>query len=232
MTLPNEEILDLLADRFVVGARNIERDTHVGLSHGYKPTQTAVGTTNGAGGRNVQLLVLDVDSTVIHALPGFWHAEDLLAELRLALELHNLHRDESMAAERKLAMYRVLHDSFVKRLSPEAIARSTWQGFDVHAEVSRASTGPRDTMVCDDKGAPRMGVMKPTIQLVHERMLARPFRKLADFDLEAFVDYGRAYYDNNAGLDKGRNFARAAQANAKREREKAKAAKAAARTGG
>ena len=77
----------LLAGSFVLGARNIEKDGHVGLSRGYRVDQTAVGTTNGAGGRNVQLLVLAADETVVHALPGFWHAEDLLPELRLGLSL-------------------------------------------------------------------------------------------------------------------------------------------------
>src|SRR5688500_13686309 len=97
--------MDLLRERFVVGARNIERDGHVGTSHGYSCDQAAVGTTNGAGGRNVQLLFLASDETVVHALPGFWHAQDLLPELRLALELHQLYRDDSIAPATRLAMF-------------------------------------------------------------------------------------------------------------------------------
>lgn len=232
MTLPNEEVLDLLNDRFVLGVRNIERESHVGLSHGYKPTQTAVGTTNGAGGRNVQLIVMAADETVLHVLPGFWHAEDLLAELRLALEIHALHGNDALPKDRKVAMYRALHRSFVHRLTPESVARSSWQAFDTHAEVERARREARDTMVLDDKGLPLLGQMKPVNQLVHERMTTRPFRKLAAFDMEAFVDYGRAFYDNNQGLDDGKPFARAEQANRKREREQAKAEKVATRTGG
>lgn len=228
MTLPNEEILSLLDTRFVVGSRNIQRDAHVGLSHGYRPNQTAVGTTNGAGGRNVQIVVLAADGTVLHALPGFWHADDLLAELRFALEVHELHRDESMPADRKARMFRALHRSFMSRLSEQTKARSDWQSFDVHAEVERARSEARDTMMLDAKGLPQTGVMKPTVQLVHERMMARPFLKLAAFDMEAFVDYGRAYYDNNVGLDRGRDFAAAVRANRKREQEQQKAAKAAA----
>ena len=80
MTLPNEEVFELLRDHFVLGARNIEKDEHVGLSHGYKCTQSAVGTTNGAGARNVQLLMLAADGTVLHALPGYWHPDDLKRE--------------------------------------------------------------------------------------------------------------------------------------------------------
>lgn len=229
MTLPNPEVMELLADRFVLGWRNIERDDHVGLSHGYRCDQTAVGTTNGAGGRNVQLLILATDQTVVHALPGFWHAEDLLPELRLGLELHDLYVSEDRTATQKQAMFTALHRSFLRHLPAATIERSKWQGFDEWAEIQRAQTGVRDTFALDDRGAvvlEKVGrvALKPLPQIVHERLLARPFRKLQDFGMESFVDYGRAFYDNNAGLDKGRNFTRAAQANAKREREAAKAA--------
>ena len=64
--------------------------------------------------------------------------------------------------------------------------------------------------------------LKSVVQVVHERLLARPFRKMADFGMEEFVDYGRSFYDNNAGFDKGRDFPRAAKANEKREKEEAK----------
>ena len=47
--------------------------------------------------------------------------------------------------------------------------------------------------------------------------------------MESFVDYGRAFYDNNAGLDKGREFPDAVHANQKRERAEAKAERAAAK---
>ncbi|MEC7725147.1 MAG: hypothetical protein VYD05_06520, partial [Planctomycetota bacterium] len=67
MTLPNEDTLQFLEGRFVLCHRNIEKDDHVGMSHGYSPTQSAVGTTNGAGPRNVQFLVLAHDETVLHA---------------------------------------------------------------------------------------------------------------------------------------------------------------------
>jgi len=230
VTLPNEEVLALLQKRFVVGTRNIERDRHVGMSHGYRCTQTAVGTTNGAGGRNVQLVMLASDGTVLHVLPGFWHAEDLLAELRLGLELHTLYRDEDFPADRKEAMYQALHRSFLAHQSAATLARSEWQSFDVSAERSRAETEERDTFATwtEVEGKRVPGRMKPTSVLVHERMMARPFVKLAAFDMESFVDYGRAYYDNNAGLDRGKNFTRAEQANRKREREQEKAQKVAA----
>ncbi|MFY9340859.1 MAG: hypothetical protein WAT39_00125 [Planctomycetota bacterium] len=218
MTLPNEEVMDLLRTRFVVGTRNIEREGHVGMSHGYGPTQTAVGTTNGAGGRNVQLVVLSADETVVHALPGFWHPEDLLVELRLALELHKLHGDDEMPTASKLAMFQALHRSHLRRHGEAMESRSGWQGFDANHELMRAKTERRDTVLATAKG----DTLKSIPQIVHERLLARPFQKLAAFGMEAFVDYGRPYYDNNAGLDKGKNFPRAEQSNKKRDRQQQK----------
>lgn len=224
MTLPNEAVIEMLAEQFVIGARNIEREQHVGLSHGYACNQTAVGTTNGAGGRNVQILVLAADETVVHALPGFWHAQDLLPELQLALELHRLHRDEDLSRERKLAMFDALHRSHLRRHGEDAARRGDWQGFDRAYELERAEREVRDTVVLQADGPRRL---KSIPELVHDRLLARPFEKLADFGLATFVDYGRPFYDNNAGLDDGRNFPRAAQVNAKREREREKAERAA-----
>lgn len=220
MTLPNEEVMEMLQDRFVLGSRNIEREGHVGLSHGYACDQTAVGTTNGAGGRNVQIVVLAPDDTVLHALPGFWHAEDLLAELRLALDVHRLYADEALQPAQRRTMFELLHRSHLRRYGEAATTRGDWQPFDRSFELARADKEVRDTVRV---GADGKRQLKSIPELVHERMLARPFRKLADFGMEAFVDYGRPYYDNNMGLDDGRNFPRAAQANQKREREREKA---------
>ena len=220
--------MDLLRERFVLGQTNIQREKHVGLSLGYACNQTAVGTTNGAGGRNVQILVLDDDLTVLHALPGFWHAEDLHAELRLGLEIAQVHDDERLDPQQKQAMFAALHRSHLARHGVAATERGAWQHFDRDYELARADQGPRDSVLLPVDG-PRS--LKAIPALVHERLLARPFRKLADFDMEGFVDYGRPFYDNNAGLDKGRNFAAAAAANAKRQREQAKTARAAAKDG-
>jgi hypothetical protein len=237
VTLPDDEVIDLLHDQFVVGWRNIHKEEHVGLSHGYKKTQTAVGTTNGAGGRNVQLIVMAADETVLHVLPGFWHPEDLASELRWAQGLHRLWLEPERSLDEKLRLLELMRRRHVRTFSADMIARSDWQGFDRWHELMRQQKEPRDTIARDDGGAPietRHGFeLKPVCALVHERMAARPFRKLAEFDMETFVDYGRPYYDNNAGLDKGRSFPSAARSNEKREREKAEAeaeaAKAAAK---
>lgn len=221
MTLPNDEVYELLRDQFVLGARNIERDEHVGLSQGYKPNQSAVGTTNGAGGRNVQLIVMACDETVLHVLPGYWHADDLQRELRLALRMHRLRDRQDLTAEQKERMFATMHRAFVSSAPADMVARSRWQNFDASAERHRAERERRDTFVYRYGGEMEI---RPLLQVVHERMTERPFQKLADFDMESFVDYGRAYYDNNRG-DDGKSFKKAELANKKRLREQEKAAK-------
>lgn len=227
--------MELLSDRFVIGWQNIEKQSFVGVSHGYKCDQTAIGTTNGAGGRNVQIVVMATDGTVVHALPGYWSAEDLLPELRLALDLHDLYRSEEHTAAQKRVMFSTLHKSFLRNLSPEAIARSRWQDFDQWEESNRGKTAVRDTFALDDMGQPMFdangrAALKPVVQVVHERLMQRQWKKLADFGMESFVDYGRAFYDNNAWVDKGRNFPQAVKSNELRaktqEKERLLAAKA------
>jgi hypothetical protein len=121
-----------------------------------------------------------------------------------------------------------MHRAHVRAYDKDTIARSDWQGFDRWEEQSRMAGGTRDTAVTGADGKPlteKHGVMlKPTCVLVHDRMMSRPFQKLAQFDFESFVDYGRPYYDNNAGMDKGKSFPAAQHANEQREKDRAKAA--------
>ncbi len=226
MSLPNEEVLQILASDFVVGWSNIEKAEHVGLSHGYAPAQTAVGTTNGAGGRNVQILILSPDGVVLHALPGFWHPEDLAHELRFAKLAYRLWLDPDRSREDKEMMLRRMHERELLRQDPATVARSDWQGFDRWEEIRRCQEWPRDTVQTTAAGYPlknERGLyeLKPLNVLARERMMAQPFRSIADFDLEAFVDYGRAYYDNNRG-DRGKPFPRAERRAQEREKEAAK----------
>ena len=105
MTLPSENILSLLESDFVVGWKNIARADYVGSSHGYTCKESAVGTTNGAGPRNTQMFVLSPGGVVLHALPGFWHPEDLETELEFSKAMHRLWKDKkrSKADKRKMA---------------------------------------------------------------------------------------------------------------------------------
>lgn len=225
MTLPDEEVLAFLDENFVLGTKNIQKELHVGMSHGYSPKQSAVGTTNGAGGRNVQFIVMAADETVLHVLPGFWHKEDLLAELRLALEIDKLYRSDSVSMRRKLEMLPLLHQAHLRRHGDDEQRRGDWQSFDRQYEVERVAREPRDTFYA---GADGVLTLKSIPEVVHERMIAHPFEKLAEFDLESFVDYGRPYYDNNWG-DRGKEFGAAKTANKKREKELEKERKAAAK---
>ena len=220
MSLPDPELLELLKNDFVVGWENIDDKEHVGVSHGYSCKQTAIGTTNGAGGRNVQIIVMASDTTVLHVLPGFWHPEDLAKELLYARQLFHLHKDKSKKLAEKRRFASMMRGSHLRSMSEETIARSDWQGFDGHTEFRRYKNEPRDTIVLSSAGKPQL---KPVCQVVHDRMSELVFTKLAKFDLEEFVDYGRAFYDNNSRIgDKGKEFRAAKKANRKRERREAK----------
>ncbi len=191
----------MLQSDFVVGWKNIYREDFVGYSNAYKRTQTSVGTTNGAGPHNVQIFVLSPDLVVLHALPGFWHPDDLARELRFAKVLAQLWEDDNRSREDKDDMYRRLQLAEVRRHPPETFARSTWQGFDSRIEIQKLKRGERDTFLLAANGTPMTSKMKPINMLVHERMAERPFVPYKDFDTEEFVDYGNLHYDLNARVD-------------------------------
>lgn len=205
MTLPDPELLKVLARDFVVGWKNIERESWCGLSDGYSQKQTALGTTNGAGGRNLQIFVLAPDKTVLHALPGFWHPDDLREELKFSRLIWALHQDAERSASDKLRMYRSFHDQAIQRASELTKARSDWQPFDRVHENWRAHQRPVDTaryvegkLVKDDTGQIEL---KPLNEVLHERMRREPFQSYASFDVVRFVDYGQVHYDNNRWID-------------------------------
>jgi len=225
VTLPNDDVINYLDSRFILAHRNIKKDEHVGMSHGYSPNQSAVGTTNGAGPRNVQFLILASDETVLHALPGFWHAEDLIPELQLAFEINRLYLDESKNATQKEQMFTMLHQSHMRRHGAAAERRGQWQGFDRCYEQNRVQTEERDTFRTLASGELEL---KSVPEIIHDRMLERRLKKLDDFDMENFVDYGRPFYDNNHG-ENGKSFSDAERVNKKRERELQKEREEAAR---
>lgn len=212
MTLADENVQQMLRERFVVGWHNVWREEWVGQSHGYRRNQTAVGTTNGAGGRNMQVFVLAPDQTVLHALPGFWHPDDFAHELRFAEALCTVWQDETMTRKQKDAMFRQVQLAELRSHGEATYARSGWQSFDAHAERHRATREARDTFGhATLPGVPMQGIamLKPLNVLVHERMADRPFVPFAEFDVEDFVDYGRPFYDNNIGRGgKGVDFPR------------------------
>lgn len=214
----------MLQSDFEVGWFDIKREDYVGYSSGYSyKGHCAVGTTNGAGPRNVQIFILSSDKVVLHALPGFWAPEDLARELQFAKVLHRLWEDDNRTLAEKRDMCRRLQTLEPRNHPVETFARSAWQSFDARHE--RARRGERDTalevvaplMSGTLAGAlrnatamniePGQAVLKPLNILVHERMAARPFVSFDQFDIEPFVDYGRMHYDLNCHHGKGKAFA-------------------------
>lgn len=215
---------DLKAN-WVVAWHNIITEKYVGESHGYTVEDTAIGTTNGAGPTNTQILMLAPDGTVLHALPGFWHAVDLAREMKLAKDLWTVWKDAKLTRAQKDARFAAMQIEAWKAQPAATTARSRWQGFDAKNEHKRVALGiARDTV----QGAPvqrklsdaekaeiatkmagmntldekvRNVELKPINQLVHERMSVRPFVKYEAFDIADFTDYGRRYYDNNKKVD-------------------------------
>jgi hypothetical protein len=207
VTLANDDVRQMLRSRFVVGWHNIWRQPYVGQSNGYSRQQTAIGTSNGAGGRNMQVFVLSPDLVVLHALPGFWHPADFAHELRFAEALAGVWADAKLTRAQKDHLFRTVQLAELRSHDEATYARSSWQDFDAHTERARAAqTGSRDTLANLTCAGPMptpaelaSATMKPLNVLVHERMATRPFVPFAAFDVEAFVDYGQTYYDNNHG---------------------------------
>lgn len=207
VSLPVEPVFSMLRDEFVVGWKDIITEKFVGESHGYTVEQTSVGTTNGAGPHNVHLFVISPDGVVLHALPGFWHPEDLARELKLAQSLWRVWQDGSLDLAAKQAAFRKAQLDAIATASKQTLARSGWQGFDAKNELKRHAKGvDRDTLRRDADGELVLGKdgkprVKNVYQIVHERIAARPFVPFADFDVHAWCDYGRTYYDNNKKVD-------------------------------
>jgi hypothetical protein len=201
VSLSLDPTFSILKDHFVVGWKNIAREDYVGSSHGYECNQPAVGTTNGAGPRNMQMFMLSPDGVVLHCLPGFWHPEDLAHELQMGRTLHRLWKDKR-STKAKRDMFKRIQMRTMRNLPKSMVSRSSWQGFDAANErdrLKKLKTGQtRDTFIYKDGKPTRI---KPLTTVVHERMLKQPFVKFSRFDTEAFIDYGRNYYDNNMRVD-------------------------------
>lgn len=191
----------MLQSDFVVGWQNIAKKDYVGDSRGYTCEQAAVGTTNGAGPRNTQIMVMSPGGVVLHALPGFWHPDDLATELEFSKTLHRLWSDPKRSKADKKRMASMMQLAALRTHSKAMFERSKWQGFDIQKEMEWQSNGvERDTFATDDQGNPTVA-MKPLNVLVHERMAQRPFLTYWRFDVAEFADYGLDFYDNNRQVD-------------------------------
>ncbi len=208
MSLPSKAVFPILKRDFVLGWKNIRREDYVGASFGYTRKHACVGTTNGAGAHNVQIFVLSPDLVVLHALPGFWHPEDLARELQFAKTLWRLWQDDTRTDAQKRDMCRRLQLTELRSQPAVMYARSDWQEFDKSREAAAlAREKDRDTFKHTDDGEIKLNprgapMLKALNVLTHERMALRPFLRFEDFDIARFIDYGRKFYDNNLGVSR------------------------------
>lgn len=168
------------------------------------PTGNAVSTTNGAGPHNLQTFVLAPDGTVMTCLPGYWAPQDLVSELKLGQDIYKVYSDKYLSKAEKDARFRQMQQDHFRTHSPQEQRRSRMQGFDMKYEAkNRLQTSDcildsRMASVVLQKGmkAPP-GAFKTTDQIMHDRMSQRPFINYQNFDVVAYTDYGRPFYNKN-----------------------------------
>lgn len=197
-------MLDLLKDNYVCGVKDITGEKYAGVSGSHLPSGKAAMTTNGAGPHNLQIFMLAPDGTVLHCLPGFWHAQDLARELDLAEALYQVWIDPRYTRSQKDALFRKMQIEHIAHHPPQMTRRSRMQGFDQKFEAkhrlasSDTIRNPELAKAVLAKGAkPQPGAFKTTDEIMHERMARRPFLPYNQFDVVAFSDYGRPFYNKN-----------------------------------
>ena len=204
MTLSDDKVFNALRSQFVCGFKNIAAEPYCGRSGEHDPNEAAIWTTNGAGPRNTQLFILDADGTVLECLPGFWAPEDLLSEFEFARALDKVWHDGNRSPERKNAVFEEAQLQHLKVHSQAMMERSHLQGFDAKEEEGKPQS---DLFYKAGEFKPSFDLMngvsrkypdlKTVDQLVHERMAKRPFVNYDQFDVAAYVDYGKKRYDKH-----------------------------------
>lgn len=199
MTLSDPNLLKLLHDHFVCGWRNISGvEAYAGKSHSHPVKSTALHTTNGAGGRNVQMLMISPTGNVLHCIPGFWNPKQLLEELQLGLELLEIDLSDKSLAEKR-DEFLLSHLNHAANHSRKTVGDSHLQGFDKKRESDQKET--------DFRRKTDGSVVRTVDQVMHERMAKRPLFSFEKFDIGAVVDYGTRFYDKAGDgccdLDKG-----------------------------
>jgi hypothetical protein len=190
VSLSQDPIIERLRERFVCGWRNIHGvEEYAGSSHSHPVDSSAVHTTNGAGGRNIQMILISPAGEVLHVLPGYWNPDALRHELDFALELaeiaaRDLPRDEKSDA------FLLAHMNHAAKHDALLVRDSTLQAFDKHRESQKEGSDFR-----------RQGgegeAIRTVDQVMHERMARRPLLSIEEFDLAAVVDYGTQFYDKH-----------------------------------
>lgn len=185
-------MIERLRAKYACGYRDVSAESYCGQSRAYAPDQGAVSTTNGAGPHNMQLFVLAADGTVLTCLPGYWDPRDLAYELSFAEELNAIWTNPALTTGEKRAKFVEKHLAHVGAHPKEMAKRSPMQGFDKKFELKRAETS--DCVLGDDQ-------VKTTDRIFHERMAKQPFVAYETFDVVAFSDYGRPYYDKKKAVE-------------------------------
>lgn len=191
----------MLKDDFICGFKDISHARYAGASGKHMPDGNAVDTTNGAGPHNIQMFILSSDGVVLTCLPGYWHSQDLVTELKFAEKLNDVWTDPNLTREQKDQTFREMHLAHIAEHSKAMKNRSRLQGFDAQYEVQKRYWNT-DTIANRSMIDPSMkkippAAMKTTDVIMHERMAARPFMRYENFDVAAFSDYGKQKYDKH-----------------------------------
>jgi len=201
VSLSTDPAFSMLKDNFICGYRNIANKSYAGASGKHQVDGNAVDTTNGAGPHNIQMFVLASDGTVLTCLPGYWHSEDLADELKFASRLNQVWNDPALSREEKNAQFRQMQLGHIQEEPKGEHNRSRMQGFDIQYEITHRLYGSDvfyDPRMVDPvaKKAPPSDV-KTTDVIMHERMAQRPFVPYDRFDVAAYADYGKPFYDKH-----------------------------------
>lgn len=191
----------MLQNNYICGYRNIADKGYAGASGKHQIGGNAVDTTNGAGPHNIQIFVLTADGTVLMCLPGYWHSEDLVNELRFADSLNKVWVDPNLSRAQKNQEFREMQLAHISEHSKQERNRSHMQGFDIQYEITHRLNhtdvfyDPRLVDVAAKKAPPQD--VKTTDVIMHERMAQRPFVPYDRFDVAAYADYGKPFYDKH-----------------------------------
>lgn len=174
-------------------------ESYAGNSGTHKPTGNAVDTTNGAGAHNIQIFAMNPDGTVVHCLPGFWSAQDLVGELTLARKLNDVYMNHELSAELKSKQFAALQMEHIRQHPQEMADRSHLQGFDMKAEAHKPNSDciKDRSLLGEEWTAESCKAFKTTDVIMHERMSKRPFMTYGAFDVAQFADYGTDTYDKH-----------------------------------
>jgi hypothetical protein len=201
VSLSKEPAYSSLKSHFVCGYRNIMGEPYAGNSGTHSTRGNAIDTTNGAGGHNIQLFVMTPDGVVLHALAGYWNPQDLAAELQLALKINDLYNNKSLVPNERVARFKALEIEHIRSHSPETVARSELQGFDMQHEFNRRGGSDfvkdRSYVQGGHWGPDAHLAFRTTDEVMHKRMAERPFLTYGAFDVAKFCDYGASTYDKH-----------------------------------